>query len=276
MRRLIALFPLCALACGDPSYPPTPDRRHPIALPRPNQDGDCFTDKEEQALGTDPLKTDTDGDGLTDCDEVNVHETDPAVADTDKDGRPDGEEVACVSDPKDAGETCYACGWPHDDPGTLISTGSGVGDVMKNLPFIDQCGESVHLWDFAGAYHILDMTGAWCTGCVAEAGTLASEGDAFAAETGLPFSWMLVLFQDGQGNPPNAGFPAKFAAEAGIWSLPVLGDQVSGVLSATPYDGSVFPGKCALSPAMEILHCYWGEDDEEGFEAIRQHAGVGG
>lgn len=253
MRRLVVLLPVCALACGDPSYPPNPEERPLHAIPPTNQDGDCFTDKEEQALGTDPSRPDTDGDGLTDCD-----------------------EVACVSDPKDAGESCYTCGWAHNDPGTLVSTGSGVGDVMKNLPFIDQCGEAVHLWDFAGAYHILDMTGAWCTSCVAEAGTLASEGDAFTAETGLPFSWMLILFQDGQGNPPNAGFPAKFAAEVGLSSLPVLGDQVSGVLSATPYDGSVFPGKCALSPAMEILHCYWGEDDEEGFQAIRQHAGVGG
>ena len=233
---LLLLLPLCALACGNASSSSGSQGPEPDAGPPADQDASDAADAADAA---------------------------------------DGAEPDCTSDPKDAGEGCYACGWAHNDPGSLVSTGAEVGDVIKNLPFIDQCGEAVHLWDFAGAYHILDMTGAWCASCVVEAGGLAAEGEAFTAETGVPFSWMLVLFQDGQGNPPNAAFPAKFATELKLWSFPVLGDQVSGVLSATPYNGSVFPGKCALSPEMEILHCYSGEDDEEGFEAIRQHAGVG-
>jgi len=42
---------------------------------------------------TDPLKTDTDGDGLKDGDEVMKHKTDPLKVDTDSDGLKDGEEV---------------------------------------------------------------------------------------------------------------------------------------------------------------------------------------
>ena len=68
---------------------------------------------------------------------------------------------AFVSDPIDAGQKCYACGWKHNDPGTLASTGSNEGDVIANLDLIDQCKEPVRLWDFAGEYHILFMTAAW-------------------------------------------------------------------------------------------------------------------
>ena len=41
----------------------------------------------------DPLNPDTDGDGLTDGDEVNIHLTDPCNPDTDDDGLTDGDEI---------------------------------------------------------------------------------------------------------------------------------------------------------------------------------------
>ena len=44
---------------------------------------------------------DSDGDGLSDLDEIYVYETSVWVADTDQDGFPDGEEVAKGSNPKD-------------------------------------------------------------------------------------------------------------------------------------------------------------------------------
>jgi outer membrane protein OmpA-like peptidoglycan-associated protein len=42
---------------------------------------------------TDPLKEDTDGDGLSDGDEVFKYKTDPLIKDTDGDGLSDGDEV---------------------------------------------------------------------------------------------------------------------------------------------------------------------------------------
>jgi hypothetical protein len=103
-----------------------------------NADGDCLTDAEEIARGTDPNKADTDGDGFDDC-----------------------KEIECVSSPTDPNEKCYACGWKHNDPGTLVSNGNKVGSVIANLDLIDQCQENVRLWDFTGGYHILFMTAAW-------------------------------------------------------------------------------------------------------------------
>ena len=105
-------------------------------------------------------EADADLDGLYDCEEQEIG-TDPLLADSDGDGFLDQEEVDCVSDPLNAEEQCYACGWEHNDPGTLESTGSELGDVMANVYLEDQCDETVALWDFYGEYHIIYMTAAW-------------------------------------------------------------------------------------------------------------------
>ena len=52
-------------------------------------------------------KVDTDGDGLTDYQEVHVYHTSPYLADTDSDGIPDGTEVKNGTDPNCAqGQVC--------------------------------------------------------------------------------------------------------------------------------------------------------------------------
>lgn len=59
-----------------------------------DSDGDGLTDSEEIDLyGTDPTNPDTDGDGLSDGDEVLIDGTNPLVADTDGGGIGDGQEV---------------------------------------------------------------------------------------------------------------------------------------------------------------------------------------
>jgi hypothetical protein len=67
-----------------------------------DEDADGLTAAQEDELNTDPVLADTDGDGLTDGDEVNVHRTLPLIDDTDGDGVADGDEVAAGTNP--AGE----------------------------------------------------------------------------------------------------------------------------------------------------------------------------
>lgn len=83
----------------------------------PDTDGDGITDGEEvfPTLGfrppTDPTKVDTDGDGLSDLAETNTFEfasaddtgTDPTQPDSDGDGFADGSEIEGGSDPLDFG-----------------------------------------------------------------------------------------------------------------------------------------------------------------------------
>jgi hypothetical protein len=167
-----ALLTVATAGCApEESTDPTgeqPGKNQPVDT---NSDGDCFTDLEEATLGTDPKAVDSDGDSLTDCDEVNALGTNPTLADSDNDGVGDAAEIACVSDPVDPSEKCYACGWKHNDPGDLVSTGKVEGAVIGNMLLFDQCQESLALWDFAttpkspvpapAAYHILLMTAAW-------------------------------------------------------------------------------------------------------------------
>ena len=106
------------------------------------------------------VEADSDNDGLDDCTETELG-TDPMSVDSDGDGFSDQAEVDCISDPTDPEEACYACGWGHNDPGNIVSTGSAEGDVMGNASLFDQCGELVDLWDFHGDYHVLFRTAAW-------------------------------------------------------------------------------------------------------------------
>ncbi len=67
----------------------------------PDSDNDSFKDGDEIALGSNPCdefsrpdaRADTDGDGLTDLDEIRLHFTDPSLYDTDRDGASDYAEV---------------------------------------------------------------------------------------------------------------------------------------------------------------------------------------
>ncbi len=58
-----------------------------------DSDGDGITDCDEEMLGLNPLDKDTDKDGLEDGSEMNKYNTDPKKADSDGDKLKDGEEV---------------------------------------------------------------------------------------------------------------------------------------------------------------------------------------
>ena len=59
-----------------------------------DSDGDGLTDDVELALGTNPMRWDSDFDGLSDLYEVSrIPPTEPTIADTDNDGLSDGQEI---------------------------------------------------------------------------------------------------------------------------------------------------------------------------------------
>ena len=64
-----------------------------IAVPGYDTNQDGVSDYEKWLYRLDPRSADTDGDGLSDFDELNVHYTDPLNQDTDGDGLSDGLEV---------------------------------------------------------------------------------------------------------------------------------------------------------------------------------------
>jgi hypothetical protein len=62
-------------------------------------DRDGLANKLELQLGLNPDNADTDGDGLTDAQELNVYRSDPLNPDSDQDGLPDGQEVQSGTNP---------------------------------------------------------------------------------------------------------------------------------------------------------------------------------
>lgn len=65
----------------------------------PDDDNDGLNDIDETTYGTDPFVVDTDGDTLSDGDEVNIYDTDPTLIDTDSDGFDDNVEIDAGSNP---------------------------------------------------------------------------------------------------------------------------------------------------------------------------------
>jgi Big-like domain-containing protein/thrombospondin type 3 repeat protein len=97
-------------------------------------DADGLPNIDEHDLGCDPGDTDTDNDGLSDGDEVNVYNSDPHNPDTDGDGLNDGDEIDYGTLPDDPdsdgdglndGDEVYIHG---TDPADDDSDGDGIND----------------------------------------------------------------------------------------------------------------------------------------------------
>jgi hypothetical protein len=215
-------------------------------------------------------QVDSDLDGLTDCEEMSLG-TEPHNADTDGDGFTDQQEQQCVSDPLDESEWCYTCGWEHNDPGNLQETGSEIGDTIRNIRFYDQCEEEVRLWDFAGAYHILYFVAEWCLTSKQEIDTLTQRNHDFVADTGIPFSYIVVIFEGEDGLPPSAQAAATYAEAVEAEEIAVFADVDGEILRSTPYEGFEVPAKCLVSPQMEIIQCSAGEYADTSMFALIQN-----
>ncbi|HPS65095.1 MAG TPA: OmpA family protein [Ignavibacteria bacterium] len=121
-----------------------------ISKPKPpedlskDSDGDGLTDYEEiNVYHTNPNNPDTDGDGLKDGDEVKIYHTDPLKADTDGDGLTDGQEVLQY----------------HTDPLNPDTDGDGLNDGQEVLIYhtdplkADTDGDGLTDGDEVNRYH---------------------------------------------------------------------------------------------------------------------------
>lgn len=125
-----------------------------LALAACDFDHDGLGSFNEAAAGTKDLRSDTDGDGLSDGDEVLRYQTDPISADSDGDEAEDGLEVEYGFDPLDELSAPYAKGWPvtpaeakaslADAPGKMV-----VGRGLLRAFLRGKEGEFVDLYDYA-------------------------------------------------------------------------------------------------------------------------------
>jgi outer membrane protein OmpA-like peptidoglycan-associated protein len=120
------------------------ERRYGTDPENPDTDGDGLSDGDEvKRYHTNPLKVDTDGDGLSDGDEVFKYHTDPTKFDTDGDGLSDGDEVLKY----------------HTDPLKVDTDGDGLSDGDEVLIYhtnplkVDSDGDGLSDWDEVKTYH---------------------------------------------------------------------------------------------------------------------------
>jgi hypothetical protein len=125
------------------------------ALLTDDADADGLDDASEYRLGSNPQQSDSDGDGITDGDEVNVHGTRARDPDSDRDGRSDGEEVAgpIFTDPLDSDSDYDGVpdgvevdqGFDPNDPGDfpiLDLDGDGVRNTLDNCVSVPNASQS--------------------------------------------------------------------------------------------------------------------------------------
>lgn len=79
-----------------------------------DSDNDGIVDQVEVVIGTDPNKSDTDSDGLSDGAEIKTHQTSPLLADTDGGGVKDGQEIDLGTNPLNSSDDRLP------DPPTLV------------------------------------------------------------------------------------------------------------------------------------------------------------
>jgi len=130
------------LECGtfprDPASKPTLeeigdyDQDGKLNCSDPDDDNDGLSDADEELKGTDPKDKDSDDDGLSDGQEVNVFGTDPMDADTDEDGVQDGTELGETEGTGADTDTAVFVPDADDktvtDPKTKDTDGDGVKD----------------------------------------------------------------------------------------------------------------------------------------------------
>lgn len=108
-----------------------------------DEDNDGLTNAQERRFGTDPKNPDTDGDGLSDGDEVKKYRTNPLRSDTDGDGLSDGDEVLKY----------------HTDPLKWDTDGDGLSDGDEVLKYhtdplkVDTDGDGLSDGDEVLKYH---------------------------------------------------------------------------------------------------------------------------
>lgn len=139
--------------------------------------------------------------------------------------------------------------------------GYTVGDYAFDFPALDQNGNSVSLYQYAGSYIVLDYCAVWCENCTVLTPVLDSISTALNG-TGVPQTSLVFLLQDNLENPSTV-HTAQLWANHFHLAMPVLnlGGAANSVVdgqflnygATAGQEGGGFPTFLILSPSLKIL-----------------------
>lgn len=210
-------------------------------------------------------KADDDGDGLTNGDETELG-TDPSEVDSDGDGYPDNAEVDAGSDPTDEEDGVYIGGWPYQSDKESFEGDNGrrlrVGNVFPRFVLMDQYGQDVDLYDFAGHGKpiVMDLSGIWCYWCQ-ELAKLIEDKRSELKGYGFDdigqqiadgeFYYITILDADAQYNPPDLEDLQEWHDDYPNEYIPVLGDPEGEVTAYANPAG--YPTLWILDENMNVI-----------------------
>ena len=270
MFRITTALTLAILAGCDP----TADDKDNNSAP-PDADADGLTDDEEADLRTDPENVDSDGDTISDYDEVDGLGTDPLSVDTDGDSYQDNWEQTEGTDPTDANSVIYKGGWPYNpdkaqyEGRTWDDAGNNEGDPLAYFTFLDSNGDMVDIYDFAdqGKPIMIDIAAMWCQPCQGISKWLAGISDPYHWQDTAPHIrdavqngdvyWVTILGDDMGNSADNVYTTGDVDAdELGQWedtwpnpAVPLMADDQS--------NGDEYQGYAQGSAVTALLENAW-------------------
>ena len=243
-----------------------------------DKDDDGLTNKEEEELGTDPEKADTDGDGLSDGDEVLTHESNPLEADSDGDGYDDSAEVDAGSGVLDPFTWPAGDGnWPdfsdEAEANGVVGNGWAISDVMPDFEVTDQFDQTLSLYQYYGFVVLLDLSAGWCGPCKGVAAGAEAVFEEHRDEGFVIIHYMSDDWVSG-GDRADVEFLQEWATEYGL-TFPVTFEPGTRTVqnnlgAAGTYEGYI-PFMVLLDRNMGIDSAYTGGGNEEAIAARVVH-----
>ncbi len=96
-------------------------------------------------------------------------------------------------------------------------------------------------------------------------------------ETGVPFSYVVILYEDFLEGSSDATTVQHYIDQNNLGLLPVFADPQRDILANTPYNGPSddMPGKCLVDKRMQLIDCYTGPSvDTVQMNWIREQEGL--